>query len=165
MVCIAYRCGFLTAVSTVFLPLTSHVVMRHNYRMKMSDILARIETRRVELGLSENALALESGLSRDTIRNWRRRVEKGDEKAGLTVTALAGVARRLGVTETWLLHGSNLSGSADERAATISEAYENLPDELKSQLDSYLQFLEQRVHDHHLAQSQKTVEEDLDVEY
>ncbi|WP_210402028.1 helix-turn-helix transcriptional regulator [Thioclava sp. F36-6] len=133
--------------------------------MKMSDILARIDARREELGLSENALSLEAGLSRDAIRNWRRRVEKGDQKAGLTVTALAGISRRLGVSETWLLHGTNLSGTAEQRAASISEAYQNLPDELKSQLDSYLQFLEQRVHEHRAAQARKVVEEDYDVEY
>jgi len=133
--------------------------------MKMSEILERIESRREEIGLSENALALESGLSRDTIRNWRRRVEKGDEKAGLTVTALAGISRRLGVSETWLLHGTNFSGTVEQRAATISAAYASLPDDLKDQFDSYLQFLEQRVQQSHLAQSRKAVEEDFDVEY
>ena len=40
-------------------------------------------------------------------------MDSGDTKAGATVTALAGVARELGVSETWLIHGI---GDEPERA-------------------------------------------------
>lgn len=89
--------GYLTA--------TSCRVMRQNDRMTMKDILERITERSSALGLSDNALSLRAGLSRDGIRNWRRRIENGEDAAGATVTALAGVAQVLGVSETWLIHG------------------------------------------------------------
>lgn len=73
--------------------------------MALSDILSRIAVRREKLGLSEGAVSLQAGLSRDGIRNWRRRVEAGEDAAGATINALAGVARALRVSETWLIHG------------------------------------------------------------
>ena len=73
--------------------------------MALKDILERIAARRSEVGLSEGQVALQAGLSRDGIRNWRRRVDAGEDAAGATVNALAGVARVLGVSETWLIHG------------------------------------------------------------
>lgn len=84
---------------------TSYDLMRHYNRMGMKEILDRISERSAQLGLSENALSLKAGLSRDGIRNWRRRLERGEEAAGATISALAGVAGALGVSETWLLHG------------------------------------------------------------
>lgn len=73
--------------------------------MGLVDILSRIKERRDELGLSEGAVSIQAGLSRDGIRNWRRRVEAGEDAAGATVNALEGVARVLRVSETWLIHG------------------------------------------------------------
>lgn len=73
--------------------------------MALKDILERIAARRSEIGLSEGQVAIQAGLSRDGIRNWRRRVDAGEDAAGATVNALAGVARVLGVSETWLIHG------------------------------------------------------------
>lgn len=55
--------------------------------------------------MSEQALALEAGLSKDGIRNWRRRHEAGDENAGANVTSISKVANALKVSELWLLHG------------------------------------------------------------
>lgn len=83
---------------------TAFGMRRQNDRMTMKDILKRISDRSAQLGLTDNALSLRAGLSRDGIRNWRRRTEGGEE-AGATVTALAGVASALGVSETWLIHG------------------------------------------------------------
>lgn len=79
--------------------------MRQNHRMHMMDILNRISERASKLGLTDNALSLRAGLSRDGIRNWRRRTENGEEAAGATISALAGVAQALQVSETWLIHG------------------------------------------------------------
>ncbi|MBL3587425.1 phage repressor protein [Rhodovulum sulfidophilum] len=73
--------------------------------MALQDILDRITQQREKLGISEGALSLQAGLSRDGIRNWRRRLEKGEDAAGATISALAGVARALSVSETWLIHG------------------------------------------------------------
>lgn len=89
--------GYLTA--------TQPPPLRQNNRMAMKEILERISQRSKELVISENALSQRAGLSRDGIRNWRRRVERGEEAAGATVNALAGVAAVLGVSETWLIHG------------------------------------------------------------
>ncbi|WP_254658821.1 S24 family peptidase [Ruegeria sp. TM1040] len=97
----------------VFLPLRQ----RSSYRssqihtcgnitpMDMGEILARITERREELKLSEQALALQSGMSKDGIRNWRRRFEAGDDNAGANVSSISKVASTLGVSELWLLHG------------------------------------------------------------
>ena len=87
--------GYLTA--------TQPPPLRQNNRMAMKEILERISQRSKELVISENALSQRAGLSRDGIRNWRRRVERGEEAAGATVNALAGVAAVLGVSETWLI--------------------------------------------------------------
>ncbi len=74
-------------------------------RMDMGEILLRIQKRGKEIGLSEQALSKEAGLSKDGIRNWRRRFESGDESAGANVTSISKVAAALGVTELWLLYG------------------------------------------------------------
>lgn len=73
--------------------------------MDMGSILKRLSARREELGLSEQALSLKAGMSKDGLRNWRRRFEKGDETAGANVGSISKVASVLGVTELWLLHG------------------------------------------------------------
>tara|TARA_R110002049_G_scaffold23545_10_gene83669 strand:+ start:52802 stop:53455 length:654 start_codon:yes stop_codon:yes gene_type:complete len=73
--------------------------------MDMGEILLRIQQRGKEIGLSEQALSKEAGLSKDGIRNWRRRFESGDESAGANVTSISKVAAALGVTELWLLYG------------------------------------------------------------
>lgn len=73
--------------------------------MDMGEILARITKRREELNLSEQALAVQAGMSKDGIRNWRRRLESGDENAGANVSSVSKIATALDVSELWLLHG------------------------------------------------------------
>lgn len=73
--------------------------------MDMGEILQRIQLRGKEIGLSEQALSKEAGLSKDGIRNWRRRFQAGDESAGANVTSISKVAAALGVSELWLLYG------------------------------------------------------------
>ena len=73
--------------------------------MDMGKILERISIRRKEMGISEQALALQSGMSKDGVRNWRRRYEAGDENAGANVGSISKVAATLGVSELWLLYG------------------------------------------------------------
>ncbi len=79
--------------------------MRHNNRMELRDILTRITKCQERLGLSDNALSQRAGMSRDGIRNWRRRLDAGEDAAGATIGALSGIAKVLGVSETWLIHG------------------------------------------------------------
>tara|TARA_R110000737_G_scaffold342321_1_gene367068 strand:+ start:129 stop:806 length:678 start_codon:yes stop_codon:yes gene_type:complete len=85
--------------------------------MDMGEILTRISARRAELNLSEQALAVRAGMSKDGIRNWRRRYEAGEENAGANVGSISKVAATLGVSELWLLHGIE-----DERRPSIAIA-------------------------------------------
>ncbi|WP_076625333.1 MULTISPECIES: S24 family peptidase [Salipiger] len=83
----------------------------------MGEILQRITARREELKLSEQALAVQAGLSKDGIRNWRRRHEAGEENAGANVSSISKVAAALRVSELWLLHGIG-----EESAPTVAIA-------------------------------------------
>ena len=86
-------------------------------RMDMGEILSRISAKSKEKGLSEQGLAKAAGLSKDGIRNWRRRHEAGEENAGANVSSISKVASALGVSELWLLHGIG-----DQSPATITIA-------------------------------------------
>ncbi|WP_353475538.1 S24 family peptidase [Salipiger sp. H15] len=86
-------------------------------RMDMGEILSRISAKSKEKGLSEQGLAKAAGLSKDGIRNWRRRHEAGEENAGANVSSISKVAATLGVSELWLLHGVG-----EEMIPTISIA-------------------------------------------
>lgn len=92
------------------------------YRMDMGDVLARIAKRANELGLSEAGLSKAAGLSKDGIRNWRRRFEAGDEVAGANVSSISKVATALGVSELWLLHGIEDAQSIRPVVSTIAVA-------------------------------------------
>lgn len=83
----------------------------------MRDVLDRIERRRKQLGLSEQALSVKAGLSKDGIRNWRRRLNNGDESAGANATSISKVAAALDVSEIWLMHGIG-----DDSAPTVTIA-------------------------------------------
>ncbi|MFD2175650.1 S24 family peptidase [Rhodobacter lacus] len=71
----------------------------------MGQVLARIAMKANEMGLSEAGLSKAAGMSKDGIRNWRRRFDAGDETAGANVSSVSKVATALGVSELWLLHG------------------------------------------------------------
>lgn len=79
-------------------------------RMDMGEILSRIAVRSKALGLSEQGLSKAAGMSKDGIRNWRRRYEDGQDAAGANVSSISKVATALGVSELWLLHGIGDSG-------------------------------------------------------
>lgn len=87
--------------------------------MDMGQILERISARAQQLGLSEQGLAKAAGMSKDGIRNWRRRFEAGEEGAGANVGSISKVAQALGVSELWLLHGI---GADEPETPTISIA-------------------------------------------
>lgn len=70
--------------------------------MDMNKILARIHARIAELGTSEAAVSEKATGSPDTIRNWRRRAEKGG-KPGASTGTIQPVADALDVPLDWLL--------------------------------------------------------------
>lgn len=84
---------------------------RYFDRMDMAKILARIQSRIAELGTTEAAVSMKAKGSTDTIRNWRRRVDKG-EKPGASLVTLQPIADTLGVPLDWLL--GNGSDSIEE---------------------------------------------------
>ncbi len=90
--------------------------------MDMGDVLARIASRAKELGLTEQGLSKAAGMSKDGIRNWRRRLEAGDETAGANVSSISKVAAALGVSEIWLLHGIEETRQAGPAIAVAGKA-------------------------------------------
>lgn len=76
--------------------------------MQLSSVLDRIDQRRNELGLTEQALSIKSGCSKDLIRNWRRKVAAGDHRSGANMGSLEAIASALDVPVQWLLTGGDL---------------------------------------------------------
>jgi phage repressor protein C with HTH and peptisase S24 domain len=85
--------------------------------MNMKQILERITLCRGEAQISERALSLAAGLSADAIRNWRRKVENGQEP-GANARSIELVATALSVSREWLMTGADDGsvGSADEQS-------------------------------------------------
>jgi len=115
--------------------------------MDMRTVLHRIEIRRQELGVSEAALSRRATGSTDTIRNWRRRVERGDEKAGASTVTLEKVAEALGRTVQWLYgdgpesaHEIDSLVDGRERAMRL---YDSLPPDLQAVAEQQLAALVQ----------------------
>ncbi|MGH6834911.1 MAG: S24 family peptidase [Methylocella sp.] len=71
--------------------------------MKLADILARIESRLDELGLSAHAASL-AAKKPDAIRNLKRAVKTNDRR-GITTETLIALAPVLRTTAAWLLEG------------------------------------------------------------
>lgn len=65
--------------------------------MNMHEILDRIDKLAKERGISLSALSVQSGMSKDGIRNWKRRLEK-EKSFGVSHSNLKGVAEALGVS-------------------------------------------------------------------
>ncbi|WP_304615863.1 hypothetical protein [Paracoccus sp. (in: a-proteobacteria)] len=87
----------------------------------MNAVINRIAERIGELNaagrqVSERSISVEATGSPDTIRNWRRSLQRGGE-SGATTVKLQQVAKALGVTPEWLMVG----GTNDDRALAIAE--------------------------------------------
>lgn len=78
----------------------------------MTDLAHRLKTRRLQLGLSQNALAQKCGVSQPTIANWER---GGHVPRRAT---LDGIATCLEVDPIWLLSG--------EQPAHLNPAHQHL---------------------------------------
>lgn len=111
--------------------------------MNIQEVLARIDERldamAAETGkrLSDRALSLQAGLSADAVRNWRRSAKAGKD-AGTNAGSLRQIASTLGVSETWLIHGSESPQSAPAMDPNL------LDEDGQRLLQDYFQFLLQR---------------------
>lgn len=88
--------------------------------MNLKDILARIDPIRLRLGLSDAHLSEEVSGSPDLIRNWRRRLAKGEAAAGASYNSLAKIAEYLDVDERWLIDGAYSSRTANFAVGDVS---------------------------------------------
>jgi transcriptional regulator with XRE-family HTH domain len=105
------------------------------------SIHVRIKTRRLELGYSQERLAKELGVTRQTIKQWETDPDPSNPKVFSTApkrTRLAEVARLLGVTEEWLATGRDpVAATAplrDPIERQLLEFYRSLPTELQEVL-------------------------------
>src|SRR5690554_1556525 len=110
--------------------------------MDMRTVLHRIEIRRVELGETEAAISRRATGSPDTIRNWRRRLERGDSNFGASSVTLRKVATALGRSVQWL-NGEG-PASADEIRSSVGgreramRLYDSLPPDLQAVAEKQL---------------------------
>lgn len=100
--------------------------------MKGQDILARIEARLAATGISASRASLESGKSRDLIRNWQRARQEGRDFPG-NLQQLEALAPVLGVTADFLVRGSDSQGLSDS-----AEPFTPRPVPQGETLDAYL---------------------------
>lgn len=68
----------------------------------MKQVVERIQSRLKVLGLTEAAVSKDATGSTDTIRNWRRRLAKG-QRPSATMANLQAVANRLEVPLDWMM--------------------------------------------------------------
>ncbi len=111
----------LPITSTVFLPIVLPSALGNNTGM-LSDVLARIQKRLSHVGISESAAAKKAGLSLDAIRNIRRAVEAGKDKAGVSSRTINALAPVLDTTPSWLLEGIGPEEAAASPAPVYSQA-------------------------------------------
>jgi transcriptional regulator with XRE-family HTH domain len=76
---------------------------RYSDRMDMPKILARVGARIAELGTTPATVSRRATGSPDTIRNWSRRVKRGDLEVGASIATLQLIAEELKVPLNWLL--------------------------------------------------------------
>jgi phage repressor protein C with HTH and peptisase S24 domain len=109
----------------------------------LRDILARIDERLEEVGLSESRAAKLAGLSDSAIRDIRRVVKAGKEDAGVSTRTLAKLAPVLRTTMEWLLTGGEESVGTRTVAvmgyvgagAEVSPEFEQVPPEGLEQVE------------------------------
>lgn len=96
--------------------------------MDMKQILERISLCRKDAGVSERALSISSGMSPDGIRNWRRRVDAGEDP-GANLRSIEMVANALGVSRDWLATGQEDAAQPSDApipAVAKPQIYDNL---------------------------------------
>jgi phage repressor protein C with HTH and peptisase S24 domain len=75
-------------------------------KMELRLILERVDALQRTQGISDYQLSIQSDMSADGIRNWRRRVKNGDGSGGAHARSLAKVAETLGVSIEHLTLGA-----------------------------------------------------------
>ena len=95
-------------------------------------ILDRIEEQLSELGISASRASIDSGNSRDLIRNWQRARDQDRSFPG-KLAQLDAIAKVLNVPIEWLLNGTPPGGFADD-----ATPYTPRPVPAGVTLDSYL---------------------------
>lgn len=127
---------------------------RSQYRSMLEDILKRIESRLVAVGLDATTASLRANLSEDAIRNIRRTVKRNKEDASVNSYTLLQLAPVLQTTASWLLEGvdcgpANLAPSMarlwialTQMADTPPELQDRVADFAEYQLASYARSLD-----------------------
>lgn len=114
--------------------------MTHNQTLRTvrgMSIHARIRERREALGLSQEKLGELVGVTYQTVQQWEREPGEGEGGKQRLSTApsrkrLASVAAILGVTEQWLLTGTDGHGvTVDPTEGQLLLFYRGMPDEVK----------------------------------
>lgn len=82
--------------------------------MHFAEVMSRIDERRTALGISDRQLSIKAGASTSLVRNWRRRLERGDSDVGANAENLMQIAQLLGVSLEWLLTGSGSKAAEQE---------------------------------------------------
>lgn len=103
--------------------------MRLEIRMDLNAIVARIEERLTELELTAERASLNSGLSRDGIRNLRRAARSGIVDGGAQARTLSMLTIGLKTNLRWLMDGIGDRNQSDS-AAELEEfraIYPELP--------------------------------------
>lgn len=91
---------------------------RASQRFDLVGILARINQRLEDVGLSEHAASKQAGKP-DAIRNLRRAIESGG-RAGISTATISALAEVLGATPAWLLDGTGPNeASTAERLTAV----------------------------------------------
>lgn len=114
--------------------------------MSLQDILKRIDARVAQMhgaeAPSDRAISLGAGLGADTIRNWRRAVRNGNTKAGSNASSIRRIAAYLGVTEAWIMRGTDTPEASGKEDLHLS--LEPLDEAGREELRNYFEFLLQR---------------------
>lgn len=98
--------------------------MRLKTRMDIKAILARIEERLAKLSISAERASLNSGLSRDAIRNLRRAERAGTIRGGANAETIIGLALGLETNVLWLVEGKGPEERLDQLLSQTAELTE-----------------------------------------
>lgn len=100
----------------------------------LEEILARIEAKLAQVGLTESRAAKIAGLSDSAIRDMRRAIKAGREDAGVSTRTLFALAPVLETSAEWLLTGREEGSSIVSlmghvgAGAEVEEDFEQVPE-------------------------------------
>lgn len=108
----------------------------------LNDILKRIDQRLEALKISDAAASKMAVGHNEAIRNIRRNIKEGKEKAGVSSTTLQALAPVLETTAGWLIDGTGPEQMPTDELRKILIEVENadLPDELVQRIVRFARF-------------------------